>query len=341
MQRTAAPRSDAATVRRFGIVLILGALALVGAFAIVAAFRPVAREGSTRVITIPPGASVREIAARLADARLIRSPVVFILAARLRGVGGRLQHGEFALSPAMSTVEILDRIVRGEIVLHGITIPEGYTAARIADGLARAGLADREEFLRLVREEGGSFPFAFLQGRRNLEGYLFPDTYRFPRDLPARQIIHQMLVRFDERVAPELRARPPSPGVSLFEALIIASMVEREAKVAPERPIIAGVIYNRLQRGWRLEIDATILYALGRHADRVTASDLEVDSPYNTYRHGGLPPGPICNPGLAAIRAALRPATTPYLFYVLRPDGTHAFSRTYQEHLQAIRRWRP
>lgn len=330
-------------MRRLALVLILGALALAGAFAVVAgALRPVAPQAPVQVITIPPGSSVAEITDRLSATRLIRSPLAFLLVTRVRGVSGRLQHGEYALTPAMSTPQIVDRIARGEVILHPITIPEGYTAVQIMEALARSGLSGRAEFLRVVREEGGRFPFPFLEGRRNLdlEGYLFPDTYRLPRGLPPRQIVHRMLARFEERVTP-VWAKGPSVGVSLHEALIIASMVEREAQVASERPIIAGVIYNRLRKGWRLEIDATVLYALGRHTAQLTATDLQVDSPYNTYRHAGLPPGPISNPGLAAIEAALRPAATPYLFYVLRTDGSHAFSRTFEEHLRAIRRWRP
>jgi len=328
-------------VRRVVFVITLGALVLAGAFVVAAsALRPAAREVPAQVVVIPPGAALREIAALLDDAGLIRSPLAFVVAARVRGLGARLQSGEYLLSASMPTLEILDKIAQGQVMLHRLTIPEGYTAAQIADALAEAELADRDAFLRLVREEGNSFAFAFLGGRRNLEGYLFPDTYYFPRALPVRQIVQTMLARFDQRVTPQLRQQARAQGMTLHETLTIASMVEREAKLPVERPIIAGVIYNRLRREWRLEIDATVLYALGRRGGPLTAADLLVESPYNTYRQSGLPPGPICNPGLAAIEAAARPAATPYLFYVLRPDGSHAFSTTFDEHQRNIRRWR-
>ena len=328
-------------MRHIAAAVVVGALALAGAFIVAsAALQPAAREARQQVVVIPPGASLSQIAALLADAGVLRSPTAFVVAARVRGVGGRLQWGEYLLSAAMSPLEILDRLARGQVLLHRVTIPEGYTAVQIADLLAKAGLAEREAFLRLVREEGDSFALDFLEGRRDLEGYLFPDTYAFPRGLPPRQIVQAMLARFDQRVTPALRREIRAQGVTLHEALTIASMVEREARLAAERPVIAGVIYNRLRRGWRLEIDATVLYALGRSNGPLTAADLLVDSPYNTYRQTGLPPGPISNPGLAAIEAAARPAVTPYLFYVLRPDGSHAFSSTLQEHQRNVRRWR-
>jgi UPF0755 protein len=328
-------------VRRVAVVALLGALAVAGASAVGAALlRPVASDGPAQAILIPPGESLPAIAARLYAAGLIRSPLAFVGAARLRRLDDRLQSGEYLLTPAMSTIEILEKIARGQVLLHRVTIPEGYTAAQIADAVAQAGVADRAAFLRVVQRDGGPFGLDFLEGRSNLEGYLFPDTYYFPRGLPVRQVALAMLTRFGEQVTPELRARMRSRGLSLHQVLTVASLVEREAKIPVERAIIAGVIYNRLRLGWRLEIDATVLYALGRHREQITAADLLVDSPYNTYRYVGLPPGPICSPGLAAIEAAAQPAETPYLFYVLRRDGSHAFSRTFEEHQRAVRRWR-
>lgn len=329
-------------MRRFGVVVIVGALALAGAFIVLATgLSPAAPGGAAQVVTVPPGASLRAIAAQLDAAGLIRSPLAFMVAARTRRLAARLQSGEYLIEPSSSTLEILDKLALGQVVLHRLTVPEGYTAAQIAAALEAAGLGERSSFLRLVRQEGDTFSWPFLAGRRNLEGYLFPETYYFPRGLAARQIVTAMLARFDERVTPRLRAEAETRGISLAQAVTVAAMVEREARLPVERPIIAGVIYNRLRRGWRLEIDATVLYALGRHGGLVTNADLQVESPYNTYRYAGLPPGPIANPGLAAIEAAVRPADTPYMFYVLRPDGTHAFSRTFEEHQRNIRRWRP
>lgn len=327
-------------MRRLLVLLTAGALAIAGAFAVFGTLlRPVDAAAAPQVVLIPRGASVTAIGARLGATGLIRSPAAFTAAARLRGVSGRLQSGEYALSPAMSTLEILDRLARGQVLLHRLTIPEGYTTAQIARALAARTLADGAAFDRAARREGGRFPQAWLGGRVDLEGYLFPDTYLLPRGLAPGEIVARFLARFEERVAPG--SLPQGAPVTLHEAVIIASMIEREALLSAERPVIAGVIGNRLKKGWPLEIDATVLYALGRTSGSLTTADLQVDSPYNTYRRTGLPPGPICNPGLAAITAALRPAQVPYLFYVLRPDGSHEFSRTFEEHQHAIRRYRP
>jgi UPF0755 protein len=327
-------------VRRLLLLLLAGALALAGAFAVFGVqLRPVDGAAASQIVVIPRGASVTAIGERLGASGLIRSPAAFIVAARLRGVSARLQSGEYALSPAMSTLEILDRLTRGQVLLHRVTIPEGYTTAQIARALAGRTLADRAAFERTARREGGRFPHAWLGGRVDLEGYLFPDTYLLPRGLPPGDILARFLARFEERVVPG--SLPQDATITLHEAVIIASMIEREARLPAERPVIAGVITNRLKRGWPLEIDATVLYALGRTSGPLTTADLQVDSPYNTYRRPGLPLGPICNPGLAAIAAALRPARVPYVFYVLRPDGSHEFSRTFEEHQRAMRRFRP
>jgi len=222
-----------------------------------------------------------------------------------------------------------------------VTVPEGFTIAEVAEVLVGEDLVDRARFLALAREGAAAFEYDFLHGlpTMSLEGYLYPDTYRLPRHLPEQKVIRVFLDRFAQVVLPRVRARA-EPGFTLHEILTIASLVEREAKVPTEQPLIAGVIYNRLRRGWRLEVDATVLYALGRHKTTISYVDLKVDSPYNTYLHEGLPPGPIANPGLPAIEATLTPAATNYLYYVARPNGTHEFSKTLAAHLAAVRRYR-
>ncbi len=305
--------------------------------------RPVGGDGAVRTVVIPPGTSTWHIGDRLARAGLVRSPRALIVAARVRGAAGGLRHGEYTFSPSQNALEIVDVLVRGEGILHRVTVPEGYTVRQIADALAAAGLVDRERFLDLALRQGRSLARATLSDLPidSLEGYLFPDTYHLQRGLDEAAIVGHLLDRLDAAVGRDLRAAARARGLGLHQLLTVASMVEREAQVPQERPVIAGVIYNRLDRGLRLEIDATVLYALGRHKEALSAADLAVDSPYNTYRYSGLPPGPIANPGLASIRASAAPQKTPYLYYVLRPDGGHHFSRTYQEHLDAIRRYRP
>lgn len=299
--------------------------------------------GASRIVVIPPGASTWQIGERLAQAGVIRSPRALVVAARLRGASGRLRHGEYALAPTQSALHIVDILSRGQGLLHRVTIPEGYTIRQIADALASARLVQRDRFVDLATRRGRSFTRPMLADLPidSLEGYLFPDTYHLPRSLDEEAVIGAMLDRFDQAVGPSIHAAARARGLTLHQLLTVASMVEREAQVPSERAVIAGVIYNRLAQGMRLEIDATVLYALGRHKDTVTLADLAVDSPYNTYRREGLPPGPIANPGVASMTAAASPIQTPYLFYVLRPDGTHHFSRTLAEHQAAVRRYRP
>lgn len=316
------------------------AVLLAGAAAVLFSLRPVDLSGTSRAIVIPKGASTSEIGQRLAAAGVIRRPVDFVIAVRLRRLTHALREGEYELSPAMGLLEIVDKIARGDVVLYTVTIPEGFTVAEIADVLARDGLGDRDRLLALVRTGARVFDAPFLRALPlpSLEGYLFPDTYRIPKHLDEREVMQLFLNRFANVALP--RWRDAGANRSLHEIVTMASMVEREAKVPSERPMIAGVLYNRLSRGWRLEVDATVLYALGRHKPVVTEADVKVDSPYNTYLHAGLPPGPIANPGLAAIDAALHPAQTPYLYYVAKADGSHVFSRTLAEHLAAIRQIR-
>lgn len=316
------------------------ALALAGAGAAAAALRPLDPHGTPRIVFIPPGASSAGIGRALASAGVIRRAGDFVITVRLRGVDRDLREGEYRLSPAMGLLQIVDTIARGDVVLHTITVPEGFTAQEIADLLARAGLGERARLAAIVRAGARTLDVEFLSllPVASLEGYLFPDTYRIPRHLSEREVIRLFVERFAEVALPQWRAH--GGGRPLHEIVTMASLVEREARVPAERPLIAGVLYSRLRKGWPLEVDATVLYALGRHKPVITFQDLKVDSPYNTYLHVGLPPGPIANPGLAAIDAALRPAFTGYLFYVARADGSHVFSRTLAEHLAAVRRFR-
>lgn len=317
------------------------ALLLVGGAVVVAnALRPVDPNGTARVVYIPPGVTSREIGRRLESAGLVRRASDFVLAVRLRGLSRSLQEGEYRLSPAMGLLEIVDAIASGNVVLYRVTVPEGLTAEETVEALAAQGLGDRAVLLDIVQQQAHTYNYEFLRSLPvpSLEGYLFPDTYSIPKHLPEREVIKLFLDRFAEVVLPLWRER--GDGRSPHQVMTVASLVEREAKVPAERPVIAGVLYNRLRRGLRLEVDATVLYALGRRKPVVTYEDLKINSPYNTYIHAGLPPGPIASPGLASIEAALTPASTDYLFYVAKPDGSHAFSRTFAEHLAAVRRYR-
>ncbi|HET6781829.1 MAG TPA: endolytic transglycosylase MltG [bacterium] len=324
---------------RWSLFIVLAAVAAMVVVAVMAVL-PVDPNGEPRLVFIPSGSSSADIGHRLERAGVIGRALDFVILVRLRGLTRSLQDGEYRLSPAMGLLDIVDRIARGAVVHYPVTIPEGYTARQIVEELVQTRLGDRDEFLRLVRTGAKGYDLEFLGALTgtSLEGYLFPDTYQIPRHLEERAALRLFLDRFGELVLP--RWRESGRGRPLHEIVTVASMVEREARVPAERPLIAGVIYNRLARGWKLEVDATVLYALGQHKPIVTFADLKVDSPYNTYLHPGLPPGPIANPGLAAIDAALNPTKTDYLYYVARADGSHVFSRTLGEHEAAVRRYR-
>ena len=228
-----------------------------------------------------------------------------------------------------------------------LTIPEGYSIAQIADLSARLGIASATDLENAAASPAPylqRFPWlAILPRGASLEGFLFPDTYFLPaRKVPARLLVTMMLARFGQIVWPKLENRSGQLGP--FQVVTLASIVEREAKRESERPVIAGVFLARLRLGIPLGSDPTVEYALGLHEDPahpLTLADVRAASPYNTYRHRGLPPGPIANPGMACIEATLHPAKTPYLYFVARGDGTHAFSRTYRQQLAAERMYQP
>jgi UPF0755 protein len=296
-----------------------------------------------RTVVIAPGTSTRDIGRRLVEAGLVRHPLVVVAVARALGVAGGLRAGEYAFAPAQGPVQIVRDIAQGASIQHRVTIPEGYTASQIVDVLAEVGLGDRAALTELVTAGAPRLTWGRLtpppDGR--LEGYLFPDTYAFTRGSDEAVVLQRLVDRLAEQLDPTFEAAARRLGLSLHQLLTVASMIERETKVPEERATVAGVIYNRLRRQMPLQIDATVLYALGRHKSVVTLRDLEVDSAYNTYRRSGLPPGPISSPGLSSIQAAAAPADVPYLYYVLKPDGRHHFSRTLEEHREAVRRFRP
>ncbi len=293
--------------------------------------------GEPVVVVIPAGADAARVAELLHRHGVLRSPWVFRLWARWRGLEGRIQAGEYRFSPTEGVEAILQRLAAGDVVRHRVTFPEGLTAEEVARRLEEHGVVDAQAFLaEVARADRYWIPEMEGNTTGRVEGYLFPDTYQFPGGYPPDRVVAAMLERFREATAP-LWAQPRPLGLTPHAVVTVASLVEREARHDFERPRIAGVLYNRLRRGMPLQVDATVLYALGRHKERVLYHDLEVDSPYNTYRRAGLPPGPIANPGLASLQAALKPEAHDYLYYVARPDGTHVFTRTLQEHERARR----
>ncbi|MBE0466764.1 MAG: endolytic transglycosylase MltG [Candidatus Desulforudis sp.] len=295
-----------------------------------------ARETPPVVVEIPPNVSTAQIAKILADRDLVRNPVAFRLYTRLAGLDGALKAGEYEVSPHLSTPEIVEFLVQGRVRLSAFNVPEGLNVDQTIKVLVERGLGDQETFAGVLREIAATHLLGYPQptGQYSLEGYLYPDTYLVAPGAGEGEIVRFMLSRFEEEVERlDLTTRADEYGLTLHEAVTLASLIEREARVAEERRVISGVIHNRLERGMLLQVCATVIYALGDCSREVVLeADLEVDSPYNTYLHPGLPPGPIASPGRDSLLAAVDPEEHDYLYYVVKPDGSHAFSRTLAEH---------
>lgn len=286
-------------------------------------------------ITVPAGAGTDNIGKILEDNDIIKSRFNFKLLSKIKGNDGKYKAGVYELSPSMKISAIMDIIVAGDSTSYRFTIPEGLTLKETCDKLANQNLINGEAFMNEV--ENGNFDYKFMdmlpKGSNRLEGFLYPETYDVFSNANEHDVIKKMLNQFDKVVTDEHYKRAEELGYNMYNIVTIASIIEKETLVSSERPIVASVIYNRISANMPLQIDATVQYALPEHKERLTYADLKVDSPYNTYKNKGLPPGPICSPSVDSINAALYPETTDYLFYVLSPEknGTHRFSNSYAE----------
>lgn len=293
------------------------------------------------LISIPSGSSTIKIASILKENQLIKDENAFRLYTRLNKADGRMKAGEYGFSQHMSVSEIVNVLIKGTVVTYPFTIPEGYTLKQIANTLASKDLVNEEVFLDLL--ETGEFDFPYqdqlLEGANRYEGFLFPDTYYITSYMTEKDIIQMMLNRFVQVVNSEVVEKAAAKGLSVFELITLAAMVERESSVDADRPKITGVIFNRLKRGMLLQIDATVIYAHGEHITKVYNKHTAIDSPYNTYKYPGMPLGPIAAPGEKSIMAVLEPEEHQYLYYVLKPDGSHYFSKTLSEHEWAIKKY--
>jgi len=302
------------------------------------AVQPVLPDGEQeQLVHVEKGLNGRQIAHLLADHGLVRDADLLYWLLRLTGADKRLQAGYYVLKPSMNAFEIIEQLQQGRTTSVTVTIPEGFELKQIAARLAQKGLVDYGKFMELALNAplvfGGDMPLEIPI--TSLEGYLFPDTYTFSYGQSEAEIIRQMVGRFLEVVIPEVQDRIGRWGLGLHELVTLASIVEREVAVDWERPLVASVYLNRLKINMPLQADPTVRYVMEEDRARVLYRDLEIDSPYNTYRSRGLPPGPIASPGLASIMAVLDPAETDYLFFVAKGDGTHQFSRTFAEHVKA------
>ncbi len=304
-------------------------------FALACAGQP--HGAATRVI-IPRGASFAQAADSLARTGLVGSPRMFRLYGRLTGGDRNIKPGTYLLKHGTPWKDIISALNGGHGLVNTITIPEGYSLSQITPLLARTLKVPADSVEAAVRDTA---LLARLDiPNKTVEGYVFPDTYAFPLGTTARQAVREMVYAFERRWRPDWDSSLVELKINRNDLVTMASIVEREARLPEERPVIAAVYYNRLRRGMLLQADPTIQYALGHHVGRVLYKDLAIESPYNTYIHKGLPPGPVASPGVASLAAAANPANVPYLYFVASKDGHHEFRMTLDEHTTAIRQIR-
>jgi UPF0755 protein len=293
---------------------------------------PAPGDRTPHYVLIPPKSSVAGIARQLRRENLIRDGRAFQLAARYLELDHRLQAGGYRLTRAEGAVPILRKLAAGKVYVRKLTLPEGLTVREVAERLERGGFGRAATFRALATGTHRLETRPAWAPAGSLEGYLFPETYQVPLGVSEAELLGRLLTRFGQVVvagqAKQLKAQP----LTLHEVVTLASIVEREAKLPREQPLMARVFLNRLRLGMELESCATVQYALPHRKARLLYRDLEVQSPYNTYLHAGLPPGPIASPGGSALAAVLKPAQTSALYFVARPEGSHVFSQTFAEH---------
>jgi UPF0755 protein len=296
---------------------------------------PAGFDQKEEIFIVKKGSGLKSVSSELEKRKLIKSKELFIFWALLKGGARDIKAGEYSLNQSMSPVRIFTMLSSGAVKTHPLTIPEGLAIEQIADILAQKGLVDKREFITLALDKDLA-AFYNIDGQ-SLEGYLFPDTYLISRDRGAREVIDLMVKRF-WHIFNSLE-KDQKPPLSLREIVTLASIVEKETGLAEERPLIASVFLNRLKKRMRLESDPTVIYGLKDFDGNLTKEHLQSPNPYNTYRHRGLPPGPIANPGRDSLDAVLNPVQTEYLYFVSKNDGSHRFSTTLKEHNRAVVRY--
>jgi len=315
---------------------LLGLIWIVVGFLYFQATHPMSNDTRQQVFEIKPGMSLKKVSSELSRQGLIRNKSAFQTIALIQKKQKLIMVGEFNVSPSMLPTEILQQITSGKTVLHPITVPEGYRIIEIANMLEIKGLASKEKFLQETKNS------ALLKDivKDSLEGYLFPETYHFGKYTEEKIIVKKMVDTFKERaLKQEFLNRAREIGFSFHEIITLASLIEKETGKDSERKQISSVFHNRLKRNMLLQTDPTVIYALENFDGNIKKQDLKIDSPYNTYRYKGLPPGPISSPGLKSIIAALYPANTPNLYFVSRQDGSHQFSSNLNEHNRAVQKY--
>lgn len=323
------------------VLLVAACVAAVAAFLLYArAEQPFkGYMGSEQFVDLPPGANTRTIGAKLVQAGVVRDNVTFRVALWRTGVSRQLKAGEYRFDEPVSALDVVRKIARGEVYLRPITFPEGLMIDDMAALFEAHGFGTAASFRAAASDR--SLIADLDPQARDLEGYLFPETYALTRRTSASDVVRMMVRRFHQVFAP-LRDEATAEGMSVRQVVTLASIVEKETGKPDERPLVAAVYWNRLRIGMGLQCDPTVIYALrraGRYSGNLTRDNLSWDSPYNTYLHAGLPPGPIAAPGRASLEAAVHPAAADYLYFVSRNDGSHVFARTLEEHNRNVYRY--
>jgi UPF0755 protein len=300
-------------------------------------FVPTGDGSKQQDISFPPGSGIRKLAGELKEGGIIRSSWHFMLVTRLRGKSHRLKAGDYRFNNAMTPETILRKLVAGDVDFRKFVLPEGYSIHQAAELLEQKGYFKSAVFLDKCRDSALLSRLGLSE--TSVEGYLYPATYNLSRSGNEEQLIGQMVAQFEKRYADVAQTVGSAAGLSRHQAVTLASLIEKEAVSSEEKPMISSVFHNRLRIGMPLQSDPTAVYGVRAFAGKVTKADIERHSPYNTYLIKGLPPGPIGNPGLEALKAALNPPATPYLYFVARQDGTHQFSRTLEEHNRAVSKY--
>ncbi len=296
---------------------------------------PAKSAGKEVIVTIPKGASLSQIAGVLEEQGVISSKLVFKIVAMIRGEQRKIQAGEYTLKTGSDAGEVLDQLITGKTLMITVTIPEGYTIFQTAELFRSKGIMSKDAFMACVRDAAFIKELGVEAG--SLEGYLFPDTYflRASEREDGKLLVRRMVRRFQEVYDAQVRSRAEAIGWTTNQVVTLASLVEKEAKPS-EHELIAAVFHNRLRQGMPLQSDPTVIYGIKPMGSKITKADLKNDHPYNTYRHRGLPPGPIASPGKASLVAAVNPADVDYLYFVAKNDGTHHFSSNLRDHNNAV-----
>ncbi len=327
----------------YRLILFFSVMGVTGIIFIVLLYNygntPASSSPVEQVVDIKPGMTLRQVSHFLADKKLLDEPGAFVLYTYLQGKQNHIQAGEYRFSPSVPPWKILESLTNGTAILYTVTIPEGYRITEIAELLEKKGLADKNKFIEETRNKELLDAHQIPAGG-SLEGYLYPETYKFSKAVGARKIVQTLVDTFKERVQkPELMQQVKAGKLTFHEIVTLASLIEKETGLGTERKLISSVFHNRLAKKMRLQTDPTVIYAMVNFDGNIRKKDLSIDSPYNTYKYFGLPPGPIASPGLDSIRAALEPDQSDFLYFVSRKDGSHQFSTNYKDHSRAVQKY--